>query len=118
MARIHPLAAASRQRAKLYRLANLHRLLRRGIPFPAAETADQGAGATLVEGAPPIGEVLPRLADLIGEGAVVGHNIGYDLTVLENEAARCGIDWRAPPSLDTALLMAALEPSLKSLDLE
>src|SRR5690606_11185258 len=117
-ARIVSLGAVRLQGARLYAQANLDYLVRPGIPIPASATAIHGIGNALVGNAPTIGELLPQLTELVGKGAIVGHNIGYDLTVLANEATRSGVAWQAPPALDTALLMAVLEPDMTSLSLE
>jgi DNA polymerase III epsilon subunit-like protein len=117
-ARIVSLGAVRVQGARILAQENLDCLVRPDVPIPVASTAIHGIGDALVAEAPAIGEVLPRLEALLGEGALVGHSIGYDLTILAEEAARCGRAWRAPPALDTALLMAALEPGLKELNLE
>ncbi|MEX2632053.1 MAG: 3'-5' exonuclease [Tistlia sp.] len=117
-ARIVSLGAVRLQGARIYPQANLDCLVRPDVPIPAASTAIHGIGDALVAQAPAIAELLPRLEALLGGGAVIGHSIGYDLTILEAEAVRCGRPWRSPPSLDTALLMAALEPGLKELNLE
>ena len=117
-ARIVSLGAVRLQGARLYAQANLDYLVRPGIPIPASATAIHGIGNALVANAPTIGELLPLITELVGKGAIVGHNIGYDLTVLANEAARSGVAWQAPPALDTALLMAVLEPEMTSLNLE
>lgn len=117
-ARIVSLGAVRLQGPRIYAQANLDCLVRPDIPIPAASTAIHGIGDALVAAAPPIAEALPRLEALVGPGAVIGHNIGYDLTILAREADRCGRAWRTPPSLDTGLLTAALEPNLKDLNLE
>lgn len=117
-ARVVSLGAVRLQGARIFAQDNLDCLVRPDVPIPAASTAIHGIGDPLVADAPAIADVLPRLEARLGQGALVGHSIGYDLAILAEEAARCGHPWQTPPSLDTALLMAALEPGLRDLNLE
>lgn len=117
-ARVVSVGAVRLHGARVLPQAGLDLLARPDVPIPAAATAVHGIDDAMVAAAPPMAGVLPRIAAMIGEGAVVGHNIGFDLTVLEREAGRAGVAWRAPLSLDTGLLMAALDPSMTVLDLD
>ncbi len=76
-----------------------------GGPLAAAVTRLTGIRDADVAGAPPAEEAFARLAAFIGESAVVGHNVAFDLAFLE----RAGL----PPRdrLDTAELASILHPT-------
>src|SRR5690606_599891 len=89
------------------------------IPVPRRATRIHGLTTAMVAGAPSFAETWPMLRSLLHSGVVViGHNIGFDLTMLAREASRIGETWHDPPSLDTALLAAALEPQATALELD
>lgn len=89
-----------------------------GEPIPAESTKIHGLCDADVEGAGSFAEVAPSLTDAIDGRVVVGHNIGFDLAILANEHKRAGLDWTAPPALDTGLLARALNPNLPDGSLE
>lgn len=88
------------------------------MPIPAAATGIHGIRDQDVAGAPHIAGILPALRKALAGRVVIGHHIAFDLAVLRHEAARAGVAWRDPPSLDIALLVGALEPALPDLSLE
>jgi DNA polymerase-3 subunit epsilon len=49
---------------------------------------------------------------------LVGHNIAFDIAHLRWALNRAAIAWTPPPSLDTLLLTATLEPSAPGFHLE
>ena len=59
-----------------------------GVSIPAAATAIHHIDDAKVAGAPSFAKVWPALVDFIGGIVVVGHNIGFDLAVLERECKR------------------------------
>ncbi len=97
---------------------NLDMLVKPDIAIPALSTAIHGIDDAMVSDADVIAAGLARLSKM-GEGRVVlGHNIGFDLAILQVEAGRSGTQWDVPHALDTGLLVAALEPSLEKMDLD
>ena len=52
------------------------------------------------------------ICDTIENRLVIGHHIGFDLAVLQQESLRSGLAWQQPQSLDLAMLAAALQPGL------
>lgn len=73
----------------------------------------------------PMAREAPVLADIWSDFSrfylgrvVIGHTIGFDLTMLEREAARCGLDWQRPRSLCVRLLASLALPSLPGYSLE
>jgi CBS domain-containing protein len=89
-----------------------------GGPIPASSTAIHGIDDNAVRGAPHFKEALPRFSGFLAGRLLIGHSIGFDLAVLENEAKRAGIAWEKPRSLCVRLLGAVANPNLpeESLD--
>ena len=63
------------------------------IPIPPKTTAVHGISDDMVAGAGGIARHLPGLRGQIGSRVVLGYNIGFDLAVLNAEAARHGLEW-------------------------
>jgi CBS domain-containing protein len=97
---------------------NLRLLVDPGQPIPAAATAVHGIGDAAVAGRPAAGEALDRLDAYVGDRLVIGHSVGFDLAVLETEAARSKRNWRHRRWLDTRLLAEFARPSLPDFSLE
>ena len=89
-----------------------------GVPIPAPVTAIHGIDDHRVAGAPTFVAIAASLHEGLAGRVVVGHHIAFDLAVLRHEADRAGVAWHEPPSLDVALLLGALEPTLPDLSLE
>lgn len=96
----------------------IDQLIDPGMPIPAAVTAIHGIDDRRVSGAPTFAAFVDTLRKAIAGRVAVGHHIAFDLAILRHEAARAGIAWHDPPSLDIALLLGALEPTLPDLSLE
>jgi signal-transduction protein with cAMP-binding, CBS, and nucleotidyltransferase domain len=88
------------------------------MPIPAASTQIHGLRDADVAGAPRFADFADTLHEMLTGRVVVGHNIAFDLAVLRHEAARTGVTWHEPLSLDLAMLVGALEPRLPDLGLE
>jgi DNA polymerase III subunit epsilon len=116
--RLVSVAAVRLHGARAYPALAIDRLVNPGRAIPALATAVHGITGRMVEAAPAAAAVLPELAAFLEGKAVIGHNIGFDLALLAAEAARAGLPWPQPPSLDTGHLAAALFPELKDLNLE
>jgi len=102
----------------VFHSVTLDRLVNPGLAIPARSTAVHGITNSMVAGAPPFAEVVGDLQAMMTNTVIVGHNIRFDLAMLRRESERAGIAWKAPPSLDTGLLVIALEPSTENLNLE
>jgi DNA polymerase-3 subunit epsilon len=63
----------------------------------------------MIENKPKIGEVLPQILKMIEGHIIVGHGIGFDISLIASEAKRCTIPCHIEqqPSIDT-LRMARL----------
>ncbi len=104
--------------ARLYRGSMLDLLVRPPVAIPPRAAAIHGIDDATVAAAPPVADQLPAVAEFVRGKVVIGHNIGFDLAVIEAEAARAGLDWVRPPSLCLFRLADALDPGRTDLDLE
>jgi len=93
-------------------------LVNPGEAIPPASTAIHGITDAMIRLARPLTEQWAELEPMLRDCVVVGHNIGFDLTLLEIELRRAGIRWQRPPSLCTLQLASALDPQLQDLNLE
>src|SRR5262245_39667003 len=89
-----------------------------GVSIPATATAIHHIDDAKVAEAPSFAKVWPALVDFIGEAVVIGHNIGFDLAVLERECRRAGLAYRQPRALDTRLLAEIIEPTFAAYTIE
>lgn len=64
----------------------------------------------MVEDAPPIGEVLPKLRAFIGQDTVVGHNVNFDVNFLYDISEHIGLEPFDNDFLDTMRLSRRLYP--------
>lgn len=116
--RIVAIGAARMHGAAIYRSAMIDCLVNPGVPIPRGATAIHGIADATITDAPGFAARLPALVALIGDSIVIGHNIGFDLAIVAAEAARAGAPWRAPRTIDTCQVAAALDPHESALDLE
>lgn len=79
-----------------------------GVAIPARATAIHGIDRAQLAGAPSFAEAFGRIAACLEGSVVVGHFVGFDLAIIDREAARARQPWREPPNFDTANLAAAL----------
>ena len=84
-----------------------------GVPLPEAVVRITGITPALLRGAPSFNAVRLDIEDFLGDAAIVGHNIAFDLEFL----ARAGVE---PPglALDTFEFSALLAPSERKHNLE
>lgn len=104
--------------ATLFRSTIIDRLVHPNRLIPQRSTAVHGITNAMVADQPPIAEVLPEVLAMIKGTVVIGHNIGFDLTILKRSATEAGLDWPQPLWLDTILLAGALDPDETDLNLD
>jgi DNA polymerase III epsilon subunit family exonuclease len=85
-------------------LGELATLVEPAQRLPAFVSALTGLTPRMVDGAPPIGVVLPSLLEFLGDAVLVAHNAPYDAGFLKAACAESGYEWPAPVVLDTAAL--------------
>ena len=66
-------------------------LINCGVRIPSFITQLTGISQQMVDGAPPVSQVLPRLLDFIGSDALAAHNASFDEKFLLAEAERLGL---------------------------
>lgn len=89
-----------------------------GEPIPASSSAIHGIRDIDVAGAPGPARALEDLAAFLGDDAVIGHTIGFDLAILDSESKRAGKTWRPRPSLDVRRLAQVASPDLAGYGLD
>jgi DNA polymerase III subunit epsilon len=102
---------------RLLRQETFDRLVDPRRPVSPLSAKLTGIRPELLEGQPPIDDVLPAFARFCEDTVLVGHNVGFDLRFLELKEARTGVRL-GQPVLDTLLLSAALEPEQDDHSLE
>ena len=98
--------------------AACRRLIRPDVAIPAQATRIHGIDAAAIADAPRFAHAWPELSAVIGERVVIGHAVGFDLTVLKRECERAGLPWTRPRALDTRLLAEVVAPNLAGYSLE
>ena len=102
---------------RLLRSETFDQLIEPGRPVRPESVAVHGITAELLEGQPPVEEVLPRFARFAEDTVLVGHNVSFDLRFFELEEDRTGVTF-TQPVLDTLLLSAVLHPDRRDHSLE
>ncbi|MCL4767514.1 MAG: CBS domain-containing protein [Hyphomicrobiaceae bacterium] len=92
--------------------AKLDRLIDPGIPIPPETTAIHGITDAAVKGAPCFAELLPEIEAFVGDAIVIGHTIGYDLSVMKREYELANRVWRQPRALNVPTLARLAAPTL------
>lgn len=116
--RLLSLGAVRVQGTRLVRGETVDALFDPGEPIPPASIAIHGITDAMAMNERPLGERWPEIEPMLRDCVIVGHNIGFDLTLLEIELRRAGIAWQRPPSLCTLQLVSVLDPTLTDLNLE
>src|SRR5262245_41461349 len=89
-----------------------------GVPIPEPAALVHGITERDLRGAPAFTHVTEALDAFIGSSVVIGHNIGYDLAVIDHEYTRLGLSWKIPASLDVRVLARLAAPNLAGYSLE
>src|SRR4051794_26800089 len=69
-----------------------------------------GITQAMVDDAPPAGEVLPRLKEMVDGRVLVAHSASFDRRVLAQAYERAGIEWTEPPILCTVAMARRFAP--------
>jgi DNA polymerase-3 subunit epsilon len=94
-------------------------LLHPGIHIPKASTAIHGIDDRMVATAPALSLQWGNIQHAWQGRVLVGHNIGFDIALLQHEAARHRLLFHAPAgALDIGLLYAGLKPRVAHITLE
>ncbi len=86
-----------------------------GVQAPLSRGIERFTGITqgMVDAAPPPGEVLTELADLLHGRVMVAHNAAFDRRVLAQAFERAGLDWPDPPVLCTVSMARRFAPLVR-----
>jgi DNA polymerase III subunit epsilon len=85
-------------------------LVRVERPLSAGIQRFTGISQGMVDGAPPLDEVLPELARRLRGRALIAHSARFDVGVLRQAFERCGLEWPEPPALCTVALARRFAP--------
>ncbi|KAF0167030.1 MAG: DNA polymerase III subunit epsilon [Rhodocyclaceae bacterium] len=85
--------------------------------LPAQSVKIHGITAEMLDGRPPIAQVLPVFRAFVADTVLVAHNAAFDMRFLELKEASTGIRFDRPV-LDTFLLSAVLFPNQETHRLE
>jgi len=66
-------------------------LINCSVRIPSFITGLTGITQAMVDGAPPVSQVVPRLLDFIGRDALSAHNASFDEKFLRAESGRLGL---------------------------
>jgi DNA polymerase III subunit epsilon len=102
---------------RLLRSETFDQLIEPGRPVRRESVAVHGISAELLEGQPPVEEVLPQFARFAEDTVLVGHNVSFDLRFFELDEHRTGVNF-TQPALDTLLLSAVVHPDQRDHSLE
>ncbi|MBI1979486.1 MAG: single-stranded-DNA-specific exonuclease RecJ [Elusimicrobia bacterium] len=91
-----------------------HTMVRPTCPISDGAIAVHGITEEMVEDAPPIEDVLPKLLKFIGNRTIVAHNARFDLGFLRSTVRRVHGREFSPPFLDTLPLARSQFPSFPS----
>ena len=85
-------------------------LCRCGAPLQRGIQRLTGITQAMVDGAPVLEDVLPRLSERLAGRVLVAHNAPFDRRVLRQAFDRIGLEWPDPPVICTAALARAMLP--------
>jgi len=94
------------------------RLVNPGTPMPATASEIHGLRDTDLRNEPGFPALAAELDGVLGRAVVIGHDIGYDLTILAREYSLAGQTWRVPRALDVGSLARIAAPTLAQYSLD
>lgn len=97
---------------------SLVQLINPGIPIPAITIEIHGINDASVKDAPSFASIYTKLNQFLGKDILIGHNIGFDLAILQSECRHAGLLWQERPVLDTRLLAEICLPNFAGYSLD
>lgn len=82
------------------------------IPLPADIAGLTGITDSMLQSMPVIESESPKFLEFIGDDMLVGHNVGFDLSFLRNNAAKLGIPFSPAEFRDTMVISQDLYPEM------
>ncbi len=89
-----------------------------GEPIPPASQAVHGISDADLIGQPDFAGAAPGIAAQLKDKVLIGHTIGFDLALLEQEHKRAGLPFQRPIALDVRHLAQIVAPNLPGYSLE
>jgi DNA polymerase-3 subunit epsilon/CBS domain-containing protein len=117
-ARMIEIAAVHLDGGRLDRANAFQSLVACDVEIPARAHAVHGIDRAALVGAPGFDQLYPGIAAFIAGRIVIGHTIGFDIAMLQQEVERLGQRFIPPLALDIRLLAQLAEPGLPSYSLE
>lgn len=111
-ARIVQIGTIAISRGRLLDDTASEHLVAPGTPIPASAAAIHGIDDAAVAAAPRLPALWGELGRSLAGRVVIGHSIGFDLTVLANESRRHRLDWQKPRALCVRMLAKVAAPAL------
>jgi DNA polymerase-3 subunit epsilon/CBS domain-containing protein len=94
------------------------RLVNPGLPIPTTASEIHGLWDVDVQNERRFSAIAGELDAVLGRAVVIGHDIGYDLTILSREYSLAGQTWRVPRALDVGSLARIAAPTLAQYSLD
>ncbi len=88
------------------------------IAITEENTRIHGITNKLTDTAPDFADIINETEDFIGTSVLIGHNIGFDLCIIEREYNRARIVYREHRRLDTSALARIARPTLNNFELD
>src|SRR5688572_30331846 len=117
-ARIVQIGALAISRGHIREGEPLDLLVDPGIAIPSASSRIHGVTNAMVRNAPDFAAAADLLRGFVHGRVLIGHSIGFDLAILEQESKRAGIPWHKPRSLCVRLLAGVAKPDLPDYSLD
>lgn len=118
LARTVQIGAVRVSAGRVDRKDTLSLLVNPGMPVPPVSSAVHGLKDEDLKDAPTFAGVVEPLEAFVGGMVLIGHTIGYDLTVLQNEYRQLGRSWNQPRALCVRMLSRVAAPSLAGYSLD
>jgi DNA polymerase-3 subunit alpha (Gram-positive type) len=83
------------------RVSHFSSLVNPGLPIPPETTKIHGITDAMVAGSPAFPELAPRIIALLEGSVIVAHNAEFDLSFIEMEFSRAGLNLPQLPVIDT-----------------
>lgn len=96
----------------------LVQLVNPGVPIPTETIEVHGITDGMVKDAPSFAQVHAELDRFLGKDVLIGHNVGFDLAILQSECRHAGLRWTERPMLDTRLLAEICLPNFGGYSLD
>lgn len=93
-------------------------LVNPGVPVPPESTHIHGITNAMVRKAPAFASAWRSFETFCGGRPLIGYALGFDLAIIDREAARAGIQWKRPRTLCVRTLSRIVNRDLRDHSLE